>query len=75
MNSFYNNGYQETIQKGLSAVRSFRSGISIGAGSRNEQIERLKKEIESANAIVIGDRKSTRLNSSHPTTSRMPSSA
>ena len=54
MNSFYNNGYQETIQKGLSAVRFFRSGISTGAGSRNEQIERLKKEIESANAIVIG---------------------
>ena len=54
MNSFYNNGYQETIQKGLSAVRSFRSGISTGAGSRNEQIERLKKEIESADAIVIG---------------------
>ena len=24
---------------------------------------------------VVGDRKSTRLNSSHPTTSRMPSSA
>ena len=54
MNSFYNNGYQETIQKGLSAVRSFRSGISTGAGSRNEQIERLKKEVESADAIVIG---------------------
>ena len=54
MNSFYNNGYQETIQKGLSAVRSFRSGISTGAGSRDEQIERLKKEIESADAIVIG---------------------
>jgi NAD-dependent SIR2 family protein deacetylase len=54
MNSFYNNGYQETIQKGLSAVRFFRSGISTGTGSRNEQIERLKKEIESANAIVIG---------------------
>ncbi len=54
MNSFYNNGYQETVQRGLSAVRSFRSGISIGTGSRNEQIERLKKEIESADAIVIG---------------------
>ena len=54
MNSFYNNGYQETIQKGLSAVRSFRSGISTGTGSRNEQIERLKKEVESADAIVIG---------------------
>lgn len=54
MNSFYSNGYQETIQKGLSAVRSFRSGISTGTGSRTEQIERLKKEIESADAIVIG---------------------
>ena len=54
MNSFYDNGYQETIQKGLSAVRSFRSGISTGTGNRTEQIERLKKEIESADAIVIG---------------------
>ena len=54
MNSFYNNGYQETIQKGLSAVRSFRSGISTGTGSRDEQIKRLKKEIESADTIVIG---------------------
>ena len=48
MNSFYNNGYQETIQKGLSAVRSFRSGISTGTGSRNGQIEQLKKELENA---------------------------
>ena len=54
MNSFYNNGYQETIQKGLSAVRSFRSGISTGTGSRNGQIEQLKKEIESADSIIIG---------------------
>ena len=35
MNTFYNNGYQETIH-------------------RDEQIGRLKKEIESADAIVIG---------------------
>jgi len=54
MNSFYNNGYQETIQKGLSAVRSFRSGISTGTGNRNGQIEQLKKEIESADSIIIG---------------------
>ncbi len=57
MNSFYNNrpnGYLETIQKGLSAVRSFRSGISYGNGSRDEQIDRLKKEIEYADAILIG---------------------
>ena len=57
MNSFYNkrpNGYLETIQKGLSVVRSFRSGISYGNGSRDEQIDRLKKEIEYADAILIG---------------------
>ena len=57
MNSFYNNrrnGYLETIQKGLSSVRSFRSGVSFGIGSRDEQIGRLKMEIESADAVVIG---------------------
>ena len=54
MNSYYNNGYQETIQKGLAAVRSFRLGLSAGTGSMDEQIKRLKKEIESADAIVIG---------------------
>lgn len=57
MNSFYNNrpnGYQESIQKGLSAVRSFRSGLSYGTGSRKENIQRLKSEIETADAIVIG---------------------
>jgi NAD-dependent SIR2 family protein deacetylase len=48
------NGYLETIQKGISAVRTFRSGFSFGDGSREEQIARLKKEIESADAIVIG---------------------
>ena len=57
MSSFYNNspnGYQETIQKGLSAVRSFRSGLSCGAGSREERLRRLKSELETADAIVIG---------------------
>ena len=54
MNSFYDNGYQETIQRGLSAVRSFHSGISTGTGSREERLERLRKAIESADAVVIG---------------------
>ena len=54
MNNFSNNGYQESIRKGLSAVRSFRSGFSAGTGSRDERIERLKKAIESADAIVVG---------------------
>ena len=57
MRSFYNNrpnGYQETIQKGLTAFRFFQSGLSIGIGNRDEQIERLKREIGRADAIVIG---------------------
>ena len=33
------------------------------------------KQSELLNLMYEGDRKSTRLNSSHPTTSRMPSSA
>ena len=55
MNRTYaDNGYQETIQKGLSAVRGFRSGLSCGTGSREENIGRLKQELETADAIVIG---------------------
>ena len=48
------NGYLEMIRKGLTAVRSFRSGLSAGAGSRDERIIRLRKAIRSAEAIVIG---------------------
>ena len=54
MNSFYNNGYQETIRKGMSAVRTFRSGFSPGTGNKVEKISRFKNELESADAIVIG---------------------
>ena len=54
MSNFYNNGYQETIQKGLSAVRALRSGFSAGTGNREAQIERLKRELDSAEAVVIG---------------------
>ena len=48
------NGYQESIQKGLSAVRYFSRNMSFGAGSNEERIARLKKEIDAADAIVIG---------------------
>ena len=57
MNSCYDNranGYQETIRKGLSALRSFSTGFSYGTGSRKERAARLKDEIKSADAIVIG---------------------
>ena len=47
-------GYRETIQKGMSAVRYFSRSMNYGKGSRAEQIEKLKKEIETADAIVIG---------------------
>ena len=48
------NGYISSIQKGLSAVRSFRSGLSYGTGTREENTERLKRELDSAEAVVIG---------------------
>lgn len=48
------NGYLETIQKGIAGVRRFSSGISRGTGTRRENLERLKKEIATADAIVIG---------------------
>ena len=48
------NGYLETIQKGIAGVRTFGSGISRGTGTRAENLKQLKKEIETADAIVIG---------------------
>ena len=47
------NGYQETIRKGLDALRVF-SRVCDGIGTREEQLERLKKELETADAVVIG---------------------
>ena len=48
------NGYLESIQKGLLAVRSYDLRMSHGIGSRDEQIARLKNELETADAIVVG---------------------
>ena len=48
------NGYEESIRKGMSAVRYFSRNVSYGKGTREEQLARLKKEIENADAIVIG---------------------
>ncbi len=48
------NGYLETIEKGLAAVRTFRDGLSYGVGTREENMARLKNELETADAIVIG---------------------
>ncbi|MBR0392127.1 MAG: hypothetical protein IJK38_07390, partial [Oscillospiraceae bacterium] len=48
------NGYLETIQKGIAGVRRFSSGISRGTGTRQGNLDRLRNEIEAADAIVIG---------------------
>ena len=48
------NGYLETIQKGIAAVRTFDLRPSRGIGTREEQIARLKKELETADAVVVG---------------------
>ena len=47
-------GYRESIRKGMNAARSFHGGITRGDGSREEQIERLRREIREADAVVIG---------------------
>lgn len=48
------NGYEESIRKGMSTVRYFSRNMSYGKGTREEQLARLKKEIETADEIVIG---------------------
>ncbi len=48
------NGYEETVRKGLNAVKRFSGQMSYGKGSDGERIDRLKTEIETADAIVIG---------------------
>jgi len=48
------NGYLESIQKGLLAVRTYDLLVSRGIGTRNEQITKLKKELETTDAVVVG---------------------
>ena len=48
------NGYLESINKGFSAVRHFCGGLSEGNLSREEALQKLKKEIRTADAILIG---------------------
>ena len=42
------------IHKGISFVRSLRGGLTNDTGSRDENLQRLKEELENADAIVIG---------------------
>ena len=48
------NRYQESIQKGLSAVRYFSRNMSFGEGTKEERIAKLNEEIKTADAVVIG---------------------
>ena len=47
-------GYSDSIRRGLSAVRGFGYSLCEGRGSREENIARLKEELKTADAIVIG---------------------
>ena len=49
------NGYLESIQQGLAAIRRFSAGgLTAGTGAREESMAWLKREIDTADAIVIG---------------------
>ena len=48
------NGYLEGINNGIKTVRTFRGNAQAGKGTREEQLKRLKEEIQTADAIVIG---------------------
>ena len=46
--------YSQSLQKDISFVRSLTSGLTDDTGSRSANLRRLKEEIQSADAIVIG---------------------
>ena len=50
----YQNGYKESIQKGMNAAYYMARRISMGSGNIDEQLQKLSKEIESADYILIG---------------------
>ena len=47
-------GYRETIGRGIAGVQTFRGGLTGGKLSREVAIQKLKTEIETADAVVIG---------------------
>lgn len=57
MSKFFPNqkaDFRQTLQKGISFVRGLRGGLTDETGSREENLRRLKAEIGSAEAILIG---------------------
>ena len=47
-------GYRETIERGIAGVQRFRGGLTEGNLSREEAIQKLKTELNAADAVVIG---------------------
>ena len=47
-------GYHETIENGINAVRFFHQGVSSDFLSREESVKKLREAINDADAIVIG---------------------
>ena len=47
-------GYRETIERGIAGVQCFRGGLTEGNFPREEAIQKLKTEIDAADAVVIG---------------------
>ena len=47
-------GYRESINKGIAAMQYFKGRVKYGTGDREEQLQRLKNEIKSCDAILIG---------------------
>lgn len=58
MNRIYDkqqpNGYEDSIQKGINAVRTFHSGLIKNTDGREVLLGRLKNEVLNADAVVIG---------------------
>ena len=48
------NGYLDSIEKGLHAVRYFRQGTSADFLSKDESVKKLREAIADADAIVVG---------------------
>ena len=47
-------GYTDSIRRGMKAMRLYSGRFSRGTGRREENIRRLKTELEAADAILIG---------------------
>ncbi len=52
--AFIKNGYQETIEKGILALKKYGTETSEGIYTRAESLARLKLELDRAEAVVIG---------------------